>query len=114
MKTANSIPLSIDSLQLKEAAFHIRSLNHKLRKRILEVIHENGRMSANDIYSTLNIPAEIGFQHLAVLRKHRYITIHIDYTHVFYTVNYSRIKDVQEISKKLSQKMQLRRLEIRG
>jgi DNA-binding transcriptional ArsR family regulator len=104
MKTVIEIPFSLDSLLLKEAALEIRGINHKLRKQIVQVIHKKGRISAHEICTTMKVPQVIVAQHLAILRKHRYVVIQVDYTHVFYTVNYSRIKDVEEISRKLLHK----------
>jgi DNA-binding transcriptional ArsR family regulator len=94
--------LSINILQLKKAAHIIRALNHKLRQEIIRLIHENKRMTVTTIYVKLHLEQSVASQHLAILRTAGYVITEREGKFIFYSINYLRIKEINQISGELN------------
>jgi DNA-binding transcriptional ArsR family regulator len=108
MSTESSISdLPINEVQLKKAAHIIRALNHKLRQQIIRLIHENGRMTVTDIYVKLHMEQSVASQHLAILRTAGYVNTEREGKFIFYSVNYSRIKEINQTSELLNKVLTL-------
>ena len=88
--------LHIEVLQLKKAALIFRAINHKLRQDILHIIHHNLRMTVTEIYTKLRLEQSVASQHLAILRKAGIVITERDGKNIFYSVNYSRLKELHE------------------
>lgn len=102
--TTTSIPgesVQISNDRLKEAAMLLRSLNHKLRLRIIKYIHDRGRVTVKEIHFILKMEQSVASMHLAILRKEGLVITEKQGTFVFYSLNYDRIKHVQSIAKDL-------------
>jgi DNA-binding transcriptional ArsR family regulator len=93
--------LSINILVLKKAALILRAINHKRRKQILQLIHENKRMTVTTIYVKLRLEQSVASQHLAILRTARFVITERDGKFIFYSINYERIKEVNQIAGEL-------------
>lgn len=93
--------LKIETLQLKKAALILRALNHKLRQQILKLIHENGRLPVTEIYVKLRLEQSVASQHLAILRKAGFVATIREGKFIFYSVDYSRLKDVHQFAQQL-------------
>jgi DNA-binding transcriptional ArsR family regulator len=99
--------LVFNELQLKKAAHIIRALNHKLRQQIIRLIHENKRMTVTNIYAKLHIEQSVASQHLAILRTAGYVITERDGKFIFYSVNYSRINEINQTSEQLNKVLAL-------
>jgi DNA-binding transcriptional ArsR family regulator len=94
--------LHIEILQLKKAALIFRAINHKLRQDILHLIHHNLRMTVTEIYVKLRLEQSVASQHLAILRKAGIVITERDGKNIFYSVNYSRLKQIHEKAEDLN------------
>jgi len=96
----DNIP-DIDYYNIKKAAMVLRSLNHKLRQQMLKTINENERLTVTQLYVVLRLEQSVASQHLAILRKAGIVSTERDGKFIFYTVNFSRIKAINEYVKNL-------------
>lgn len=87
--------LQIDVLPLKKAALVLRAGNHQLRQQMLQLLHQHGRTTVTEIYMKLRLEQSVASQHLAVLRRAGLVTTQKEGKHVYYSVNYDRLSDVQ-------------------
>jgi DNA-binding transcriptional ArsR family regulator len=93
--------LELETADMKKAALILRAINHNLRQKILLFIHKQGKTNVSFIYQKLRIEQSVTSQHLAVLRKAGFVSTEREGQNIYYTVNYSRIKQVQEFARKL-------------
>lgn len=94
-------PLLIETKELKDAAMCFRALNHKLRQKILQLVHKKGKITVTNIYRKLAIEQSVTSQHLAVLRRQGIVTTTRQGKFIFYTVNYMRIKELEAFAGQL-------------
>jgi len=99
---AQKSDLVINVVQFKKAAHIIRALNHKLRQQIIKLIHENKRMTVTTIYVKLHLEQSVTSQHLAILRTAGYVNTEREGKCIFYSVNYSRIAEINHTSAQLN------------
>jgi DNA-binding transcriptional ArsR family regulator len=97
--TLNEFGLEV--VKLKEAALVFRAVNHKLRRQILAVLHENKRIDVTSIYKKLGLEQSVASQHLAILRKAGIVVTKREQRFVYYSVNYKRLEEIGEIAGKL-------------
>lgn len=96
--------LVLDTLALKKSALIFRAVNHKLRQRILQFIHQNGRITVTQIYKKLRLEQSVTSQHLAILRKANFVITERDGRFIFYSVNYPYLKHIHKIADSLLKK----------
>src|SRR4026208_1156420 len=94
--------VQLDTLQVKKAAIYIRAINHKLRQQILKKIDEKGKVTVTEIFTELFLEQAVASQHLAVLRKAGFVKTTRDGKFIYYSVNYSRLKDFLTIIEQLN------------
>ncbi len=88
--------LVIEILPIKRASLVLRAINHNLRRQMLQLLHVNIRMTVTQIYVKLRLEQSVASQHLAILRKVGLVHTEREGKFVFYSVNYDRLKKVQE------------------
>ncbi len=93
--------LQIDVLLIKKAMLVLRAFNHQLRQQILRLISEKKELAVTDIYTRLGMEQPVASQHLAILRRARFVSSKRKGKKVMYSVNYDRLAEVQELLKKL-------------
>ena len=98
MHTSNENELAIEVIQVRKAAMVFRAINHTLRKQILQLLHDNIRMTVTEIYIKLRLEQSVASQHLAVLRKAGMVVTERQGKFIFYSVSYSRIKQVHQVA----------------
>ena len=94
--TAKEKELQIDVLQLKKSSMVIRALKHKLRQQILKLIHSKGSITVTEIYVKLRLEQSVASQHLAILRKPGIVNAKREGKKIFYSVNYSRLAEINK------------------
>ncbi|MEP6700583.1 MAG: metalloregulator ArsR/SmtB family transcription factor [Bacteroidota bacterium] len=92
----NGSSLKVDLLNVKKAALILRALNHKLRQQIIKLIDEQGKMTVTDIYVKLRMEQSVASQHLAILRKAGFVKTVRDGKFIYYSVNGSRIEELNK------------------
>lgn len=92
----NGTKLNLDLLNVKKAALILRAVNHKLRQQILKLIDENGKITVTELYVKLRLEQSVASQHLAILRKAGFVNTDRDGKFIYYSINTSRIEDVNQ------------------
>jgi DNA-binding transcriptional ArsR family regulator len=99
--TNGSAPLKVDLLHSKKAAMILRALNHKLRQQIVKLIDEHQKMTVTEIYVKLRLEQSVASQHLAILRRAGIVVTTREGKFIFYTVDYSRLDQVNQFVEQL-------------
>ncbi len=97
----NGTLLKLDLLNVKKAALILRAVNHKLRQQILKLVDEHGRMTVTDLYVKLRLEQSVASQHLAILRKAGFVKTTRDGKFIYYSVNISRMEELNQFLKEL-------------
>lgn len=90
----NQEETTIDFLRMKKAALILRAINHKLRLQIVKLIQEHQKITVTEIYVKLRLEQSVVSQHLAILRRAGLVITQRDGKFIYYTINYSRMKEV--------------------
>jgi len=90
------ITVKLDLIQIKKSAVILRALNHKLRQQILNLLDESSKMTVTELYVKLRVEQSVVSQHLAILRRANIVHTKREGKYIFYTVNYSRISEVNK------------------
>lgn len=96
-----STELEIQTQDIKKAALIFRAINHRLRQDILRLIHRAGRITVTELYRKMDLEQSVTSQHLAILRKARFVVAERSSRFIFYSVNYERLELIEEQSEKL-------------
>src|ERR1700712_973256 len=89
--------IKIDYYNVKKAALILRALNHKLRQQLLKLIEDEKKITVTEIYVRLKLEQSVASQHLAILRKAGIVNTERDGKFIFYTVNYKRIDEINQV-----------------
>ena len=92
----NGSSLKVDLLNVKKAALILRAVNHKLRQQILKLIDEHGKMTVTELYVKLRLEQSVASQHLAILRKAGFVKTDRDGKFIYYSVNASRMEELNK------------------
>tara|TARA_B110000037_G_scaffold173112_1_gene196828 strand:+ start:97 stop:438 length:342 start_codon:yes stop_codon:yes gene_type:complete len=87
---------------LQNAALAVRAINHPLRKKVIDLLEENGEMVVTDIYVQLRTEQSVASQHLAILRNAGFVVTRRDGKFIHYTLNKDRFKNSAELIEKLA------------
>lgn len=101
-KTAQAGSLNLDTLEIKRARYTLRALDHKLRQKLLGLLDKKGQIRVTEIYKTMRIEQSEASQHLAILRRAGFVIGRREGKNIYYSVNYQRIKDVEQIARKIN------------
>jgi DNA-binding transcriptional ArsR family regulator len=88
--------LKVDLLNVKKASLILRAINHKLRQQILKLIDETNKITVTEIYVKLRLEQSVASQHLAILRKAGFVKTERNGKFIYYTVNTSRIEELNQ------------------
>ena len=79
--------LLINVSKIKKGVQTLRIINHLLRQQILQFIHEKKRITVTEIHTRFRIEQSVASEHLALLRKEKFVTTERDGRFIFYSVN---------------------------
>lgn len=88
--------IKIDFVHMKKASLILRALNHKLRQQILKLLDEHKKMTVTEIYVDQRLEQSVTSQHLAILRRAGLVNANRDGKFIYYSINYKRIKEVND------------------
>lgn len=91
----NLLPLPIDVVSIKRAAFLARALNHPSRQRMLGLMDEYEALSVTQLQELLHEQQAIVSSHLTVLREARLVEVLREGKTRWYSVNYERMHRIQ-------------------
>lgn len=97
----NNESVRLDFLRLKKAALILRAINHKLRQQLLRLIDEHQKITVTEIYRGLHLEQSVVSQHLAILRRAGIVITKRDGKFIFYSLNYKRIKEINNFAEQL-------------
>jgi ArsR family transcriptional regulator, virulence genes transcriptional regulator len=97
----NGGSFQVDLLNVKKAGLILRAVNHKLRQQILKLIDEHGKMTVTELYVKLRLEQSVASQHLAILRKAGFVKTDRDGKFIYYSVNTSRLKELNQFVEEL-------------
>ncbi len=89
-----SSEIIIDFQKLRKSADVLRAINHKLRRKMMHMLEEAGKMMVTDIYVALRLEQSVASQHLAILRKAGVLKTERQGKFIYYSLNKDRLKDV--------------------
>jgi DNA-binding transcriptional ArsR family regulator len=95
--STNGESLQVNLLNIKKAALVLRALNHKLRQQILKQIDEQGKITVTELYVKLRLEQSVASQHLAILRKAGFVNTEREGKFIYYSVNTSRLEEVNQL-----------------
>ena len=93
--------IKLDFLHMKKSMLILRALNHKLRQQILKLLDEKRKVTVTEIYVELRLEQSVTSQHLAILRRAGLVNAIREGKFIYYTVNYKRIKEVNNFVEQL-------------
>ena len=93
--------LLINVSKIKKGVQTLRIINHLLRQQILQFIHENKRITVTEIHTRFRIEQSVASEHLALLRKEKFVTTERDGRFIFYSVNYESLKKIHRLTEEL-------------
>jgi DNA-binding transcriptional ArsR family regulator len=99
--TTSGSVLKINYHNLKKGALVLRALNHKLRQQILTLIETEQKITVTEIYVRMRLEQSVASQHLAILRKAGIVGTQRDGKFIYYTVNYTRIDQITDVTESL-------------
>src|ERR1043165_5271069 len=70
--------LKVDFQNIKKVSLILRSVNHKLRQKILMLIDDHQKITVTEIYVKLRLEQPVASQHLAILRKAGFVVTERD------------------------------------
>jgi DNA-binding transcriptional ArsR family regulator len=95
--------IKLDYTVLKRAVLTLRAVNHPLRKEMIQLIQEKGKVTVTELYIKLRIEQSVASQHLAILRKADVLTTERDGKFIYYSVNTKRVEEIAGIIEHLAQ-----------
>jgi len=98
------LPPSLPFDSVKKASMILRAINHKIRRRIIELLEENKTMTVTEIFIKLRIEQSAASQHLAILRNEGVVHTKRDGKYIHYSLNFERIDEVMGFVKSLTAK----------
>lgn len=101
-KARNASDLELDFAKVKKAHFILRAVNHKVRQRMLNLIHRNKEMTVSEIYGKLRLEQSQTSAYLAILRRAGIVNARRDGQSVYYSINYKSVSFVEEGAKIIS------------
>src|SRR5438309_6476191 len=94
--------LHIEALSIKKAALILRAVNHVFRQKILNLMHEHGRITVTQLFILLRLEQSITSQHLAILRRAKIVKAERDGKYIYYSINYDQFQHVQNVASRLA------------
>ena len=95
-KKESNVPIPLDNHAVKKASLILRSVNHKLRQQIIQLINETGQMTVTEIYVKLRLEQSVASQHLAILRRSNIVKTTREGKFIWYSVNHDRLQEVND------------------
>ena len=89
--------LRIDYANLRGAVLVLRSVNHPLRQRIIEVLKTEDKMTVTEIYIKLRIEQSVASQHLAILRKSGIVIPERAGKYIHYSLDQERLNNIVKL-----------------
>ena len=87
----------LDYSELRKGVLVLRSVNHKLRQAIIDLLEEQDQMSVTDLFIRLRLEQSVASQHLAILRKSGVVDTVRNGKFIFYSLNRDRLRQIAQM-----------------
>lgn len=87
---------------LRSGVLILRSVNHPLRKKIIDLLFKHEKMTVTEIYVKLRLEQSVASQHLAILRRAEILETKREGKFIYYSVNQERLTNVHELITSIS------------
>lgn len=98
----NFFSIETDYYKIKKAYIIIRSINHEIRKKIIDTLHDKKKMTVTELYNNLDLEQSIVSQHLAILRKAGVVNAGRNGKYIYYSVNYDYLDEINDFVKNIT------------
>jgi len=90
--------IRLDFFHLKKTMIILRAINHKLRQQLIKLLDERKKMTVTEIFIEMRIEQSVASQHLAILRRAGLVNASRDGKFIYYTINYKRVKEINDLT----------------
>ncbi|MCH8331624.1 MAG: helix-turn-helix transcriptional regulator [Bacteroidetes bacterium] len=94
--------IRLDFHTLKKGVLVLRSINHKLRQSMIDLLEKHKKLTVTDIYVKLRLEQSVASQHLAILRRAGVVRTERDGKFIHYTLNKDRIAEIVKLVEELA------------
>ncbi len=95
--------IELDYVELRKAVLVLRSVNHKLRQQIIDLLDENEKMTVTDLYIRLRLEQSVASQHLAILRRAGVVKTERQGKFIYYYVSKERINHISRLVEEITE-----------
>ncbi len=89
--------IKIEYKSLRKSILILRSINHKLRLQLIELLENNTSMRVKEIYVAMRLEQSVASQHLAILRTSGVVTTERKGRYIYYSLNKLRLKELSDM-----------------
>jgi DNA-binding transcriptional ArsR family regulator len=100
--TKNNDCILISYSELKKVLVILKSIDHDLRKKIINLLHENSTLTVTQLFLKLKIEQSVTSQHLGMLKELHLLNAEREGKNVYYKLNKEKIKTVDSFLSMLS------------
>lgn len=75
----------------------LRAVNHKLRQQILLLLEKKGKLTVTDIYMKMCIEQSVASQHLALLRRSKFVETTRQGKYIYYSVSDDKFEEISKV-----------------
>lgn len=93
-----------DLAEVQSAGLVLRSLNHKIRQNILNLLDANKEVRVTDVYKKLKLEQSLASSYLGMLRRANVVKTRRDGQVIYYSVNYQRLSEIGRAAKMINGK----------
>ncbi|HEU0109441.1 MAG TPA: metalloregulator ArsR/SmtB family transcription factor [Flavisolibacter sp.] len=87
--------------QIKKASVIFRAINNPLRQQILQLLHKHRQLRVTELFIKLRMEQPVISQHLGILRQAFLVKTVRQGKFIFYSLNYERLQQIEELAEKL-------------
>jgi DNA-binding transcriptional ArsR family regulator len=88
--------------ELRKIVLTLRSVEHELRKNIIELLWDNDKMTVTQVYVKLRVEQSVASQHLAILRRSGIVKADRDGKYIHYSLNKERLTEIGGLIEQLA------------
>lgn len=91
------ISIQLNLLKNKKTLYIFRAINHPLRLKILDMLHQQQKLTVTELYKGLKIEQAVVSQHLAILRRAGFVLTKRQGRQIYYTIHYDKLKKLTHL-----------------
>ena len=94
---------TIDWQAVRKAVLIFRSVNHKLRQKLIDLLEDRDQMKVTEIYIALRLEQSVASQNLAILRRSGVVVTERQGKFIYYSLDKSRLEEISRIATELAE-----------